>query len=177
MKFSVEIVARGIDYPSFRKIYYSEEFNHEVAEAVKLKERVQLEHVTLPDGREKRRVRVVPRATLPAPFLKLLNGREISYEEITVFNPATRSSSFVVENPAGETIQVSGEAKFLEEPEGVRVVFEGEAKVKMFGVGGLIERYIVGEVKARYEHIERLLQAFVNDGRAQKLTPLVERAS
>jgi len=34
MQFVVEIVVRGIDYPSFRRIYYSDEFNQDVAQAV-----------------------------------------------------------------------------------------------------------------------------------------------
>jgi hypothetical protein len=177
MKFAVEIVVRGIDYPSFRRIYYSEEFNRDVAEAVKLQERTQVEHVTLPDGRERRRVHIVPRATLPAPFLKLLNGQQITYDETTIFNPATRSATFSVESPAGETIAVTGVAQFIEEAGAVRLQFDGEAKVKVFGVGGLIERYIIGEVKSRYEHIERLLQKFVDEGRDKATTPLVERAS
>ena len=115
MKFVVEIVVRGIDYPSFRRVYYSEEFNGDVAEAVKLKERIQLEHDTQPDGKERRRVRVVPRVSLPAAVQKLLNGQPISYEEITVFDPATRSATFAVETPAGETVQVTGLARFHEE--------------------------------------------------------------
>src|SRR5271170_3753763 len=108
MQFVVEIVVRGIEYPTFRRVYYSEEFNQEVAQAVKLKERGQLEHVTQPDGKEGRRVRGVPRVSLPAAVQKLLNGQEISYEEITVFDPATRTATFEVINPAGETVQVTG---------------------------------------------------------------------
>jgi Protein of unknown function (DUF2505) len=177
MKFVVEIVVRGIDYPSFRRIYYSEEFNGEVAQAVKLKERVQLEHVTQPDGKERRRVRVIPRVSLPAAVQKLLNGQPISYEEITVFDPATRSATFVVENPAGETVQVTGLARFVEENGGVRLHFEGEAQVKVFGIGGIAERYIVNEVRSRYEVVARLMQQFVDDGRDLKTTPLVERSS
>jgi hypothetical protein len=177
MKFAVEIVVRGIDYPSFRRIYYSEEFNRELAEAVKIQERTQIEHVTLPDGRERRLVHIVPKASLPAPFLKLLNGQQITYDETTIFNPATRSASFSISSPAGDVIAVTGEAKFIEESGSVRLRFDGEAKVKVFGVGGLIERYIIGEVKSRYEHVERLLQQFVDDGRDKTTTPLVERAS
>jgi len=177
MQFVVEIVVRGIEYPTFRRVYYSEEFNQEVAQAVKLKERGQLEHVTQPDGKERRRVRVVPRVSLPAAVQKLLNGQEISYEEITVFDPATRTATFEVINPAGETVQVTGVARFFEENGGVRLRFEGEAKVKVFGIGGMAERYIVNEVRSRYEVVARLMQKFVDDGRDVKTTPLVERSS
>jgi hypothetical protein len=175
MKFGVEIVARGIDFPRFRQVYYSEEFNRDVAEAVKLKERTQQEYVRLPDGKERRRVRVVPRANLPASFQKLLNGKPLHYEETTLFDPATRSATFSIESAAGETVAVTGLIQFSEEPGGVRVRFEGEARVKIFGLGALAERYIVGEVKGRYEVIQRLLQKFIDEGRAASVTPLSNR--
>lgn len=175
MKFAVEIVARGIDYPRFRQVYYSEEFNKEVAATVGLRERTQEEYVKLPDGKERRKVRVVPRASMPAAFEKLLNGRPLHYVETTVFDPTTRKATFDVESAAGEKVQVTGLAQFIEEPGGMRLRFEGEAQVKVFGVGALAERYIVGEVKGRYEVIQRLLQKFIDDGRAAAVTPLSNR--
>src|SRR5258708_18219842 len=175
MKFAVEIVARGIDYPRFRQVYYSEEFNRDVAVAVKLKERTQIEYVKLPDGKERRKVRVVPRIQPPAAIQKLLNGRPLHYEETTVFDPATRSASFDVESAAGETLQVTGLVRFVEEPGGMRLRFEGEARVKGFGLGALAQRYIVGEVKGRYEVIQTLLQKFIDEGRASAVTPLSTR--
>jgi hypothetical protein len=175
MKFAVEIAARGIDFPSFRRVYYSEEFNQAVADAVKLKERSQLEFVTLPDGKERRRVHVVPNVNLPAMVLKLLDGKPISYDEITVFDPQSRSATFHVESIANDAISVTGVIRFLEEGGNVKVMFDGEAKVKVFGVGGLIEKYIVGEVKGRYDHVQRLLQEFIDQGRVQKTTPLSQR--
>jgi hypothetical protein len=177
MKFAIEIAARGIDFPSFRRVYYSEEFNQEVAEAVKLKERSQQEFVVLPDGKERRRVHVVPRVNLPSAVQKLLNDQPISYDEITVFDPATRSTTFEVESIAADKISVTGLVRFLEEGGNVKVTFDGEAKVKIFGLGTVIERYIVGEVKSRYEHVQRLLQAFIDQGKVQKTTPLSQRPS
>jgi hypothetical protein len=176
MKFAVEILARGIDYPSFRRVYYSEEFNQQVAQAAKLKERSQIEHVTLPDGKERRRVHIVPRVSLPGPVQSLLNGQPLSYEETTVFDPTTRSATFAIASSAGDTVQVTGIARFLEEPGGVRLVFDGEAKVKVFGIGGVAERYIVGEVKERYAIIQRLMQEFIDQGKAAKTTPLSDRS-
>jgi hypothetical protein len=177
MQFVVEIVVKGIDYPTFRRVYYSEEFNKDVAQAAKLKERGQLEHTVLHDGKERRRVRVVPRVQVPAAVTKILNGQEIAYEEITVFDPATRSATFEILSPAMEKVNVTGVARFLEESGGVRLRFEGEATVKVFGIGGIAERYIVSEVRSRYDVIARLLQKFVDDGRDAKTTPLVEPTS
>jgi hypothetical protein len=171
MKFVVEIITRGVDYPRFRRAYHSEAFNQEVAAAANLREPSVQEFVTDPDGKERRRVRIVPHVSLPSALEKILSGRPISYEEITVFNPATRSATFTIESTAGDKVSVTGEARFTEEPSGVRLRFEGKAEVKAFGFGGIAERYLVREVKARYELVERLLQRFVDEGRDQGATP------
>jgi Protein of unknown function (DUF2505) len=175
MKFAVEIVARGIDYPTFRRVYYSEEFNQQVSQAAKVKERFQQEHVVLPDGKERRKVHVVPRVHMPLAVQKILNGQEIAYIETTVFDPTTRSATFDVESPAGEKVSVIGVARFIEESGGVRVHFEGEAKVKVFGIGTIAEKYIVNEVTERYRTIEKLLQQFIDGGHVLKTTPLSDR--
>ncbi len=170
MKFAVDIVTRGVDYPRFRRVYHSEEFNGEVAVAAKLKERTLLEHVKLPDGTERRRVHLVPHISLPAAIQKLFQDQPFSYDEVTVFNPQTRSATFAIETPAGETIQVTGEAHFIEEGGGVRLHFDGDARVKIFGVGMLVEKFLIGEVKGRYELVQRMMQSFIDAGRDAQLT-------
>jgi hypothetical protein len=168
MKFSIEIVTHGVEYPRFRRIYHSEDFNREVATAANIT-RTLLEHKVLPDGKESRRIRVVPNVTLPAALKSVLKDGSLSYEELTVFDPQTRSATYAIESQLGEKLQVVGNAHFHEEQGGVRLHFEGEANVKMFGVGGLVERYVVGEVRERYATVERLLQKFIDEGRS--LTP------
>jgi len=170
MKFVVEIVTRGVDYSRFRRAYHSESFNQEVAVEANLIERSLQEHVKEPDGKERRRVRVVPRVNLPAVAQKLLDGRPVSYDEITVYDPATRTATFTIESAAGERLSVTGLARYIEKPGGVHLRFEGDAEVKMFGVGGVIERYLVREVTARYELVQRLLQRFVDEGRDREIT-------
>jgi len=165
MKFVIEIVTRGVDYLRFRQTYHSEAFNQEVAAAANLKERSLKELVALPDGKERRRVLVVPTVSVPAPLLKILNGKPLSYEEVTVFDPVTRSATYAIESAAGDKLNVTGIARFIEEGGGVRLRFEGDAVVPIFGLGGIVERFIVREVKGRYEIVERLLQRFVDEAR------------
>jgi Protein of unknown function (DUF2505) len=132
---------------------------------VHLKERVMLERALLPNGHERMRVRVVPHVGLPGPIAKLLEGAEISYDEITVFDAQGRRAALTIESPAGDTVQVRGEVRLLAEPNGVRLLFDGEAHVKVFGLGGLIERFMVAEIKRRYGVVEHALQRFVDEGR------------
>jgi|SRR5580700_8592169 hypothetical protein len=73
MKFVVEILTRGVDYPRFRQLYHSERFNLEVAAEANLVERSLQEFVTEAGGTERRRVRVVPRVNLPPVIQRLLD--------------------------------------------------------------------------------------------------------
>jgi hypothetical protein len=173
MNFSVEIVTQGVDYTRFRRAYNSEQFNREVAEAANLKERTLIEHVKEPDGKERKRIRIVPNVSLPGPVQKLFPNGQFSYDEVTVLDTQARTATYAIETPIGDKIQVTGHAKYLEENGGVRLVFEGEAKVKIFGVGSLVERYLVGEVTTRYALVQRLLQAFIDQGRDVTLTPSI----
>jgi hypothetical protein len=162
MKFSVEIVGRGATLEQIRKIYFSQAFDDEVAKAADLVERKQREHGTRPDGTERTRTRVVPRVALPAAIQKLLSGRIVSYDEVVEYDPAARCARFSIRSLAGKTVQVNGEIRFIEELGNVRLRFDGEARVHVFGVGGMLERYIVGEVTARYGRAQHVLQSFID---------------
>jgi hypothetical protein len=162
MKFSVEILGRGTTLEQIRKIYFSQAFDDAVAKAADLIERKQREHSLQPDGTEKTRTRVVPRVALPAAIQKLLNGRVVSYDEVVEFDPATQRARFSIRSLAGKTVQVNGEIRFIEELGNVRLRFDGEARIHVFGVGGMLERYIVGEVTSRYSRAQRVLQSFID---------------
>jgi len=66
-------LTRGVDYPRFRQLYHSERFNREVAAEANLVERSLQEYVTEASGKERRRVRVVPRVNLPPVIQRLLD--------------------------------------------------------------------------------------------------------
>jgi hypothetical protein len=172
MKFTVEMLTRRIDYLRFRQVYFSEGFNREVMRVVNLAERTTVQHDVAPGGKEHMRVRIVPKISLPGVIQKLLDGAVISYDELTVFDPAARHATFAIESKAGDTVQVTGHARFTDDGDGVRFHFEGEARVKVFGLGGLIERFLVSEVKSRYALVEQALQRFVDEGRDLEPMPL-----
>lgn len=163
MKFTVNIRARGIDYARFREIYFSEPFNREVVRAVGLQERTTTEHHIARDGKERMRVRVVPRLALPAVIGNLLAGHVVSYDEVTVFDPATRRAALAIETAAGDIVQVRGQAAVLEQPGSVVLQFAGEANVHFLGLGRMIERFLVGEVTRRYQLVEQALQRHIED--------------
>lgn len=167
MKFSVEIVGRGANLEQVRSIYFSQSFDDEVAKAANLLERKQREHVVRPDGTERTRTHVVPRLALPAAIQKLLRGQVVSYDEVVDYDPQLQRARFSIRSLAGKAVQVNGEIHFIEEPAGVRLRFDGEARIHLFGVGGMLERYLVGEVTARYSRAQHVLQSFID----AQLTP------
>jgi hypothetical protein len=162
MQFSVELFARGATFDRVSGLYFSPAFNEAVAQAANLIERKERERTVSPDGTERTRIRIVPRVALPAAIQKLLKGQAIHYDEITVFDPKARRATLSIRSIAGKTVQVNGNIDFIEEPAGVRLRFAGEALVKIFGLGSMIERYLVSEVKARYSLVEPVLQRFVD---------------
>lgn len=164
MKLVIEMMTRHVDYERFRNVYYSEAFNQEVIKAVNLKERTLREHQTLPDGKERMRMYIAPRVDLPSMISKLVGDTLIAYEEITVYDPATRRATVDVQSAGGDMIKVSATSQFMDEPDGIRTHIELQVDVKIFGIGSMIERFIANETRKRYEAVERTLQQFVDHG-------------
>jgi len=162
MKLDLHIRTRNVDYDRYVDVYFSEEFNRSILAVAGLRDRVLEEQTTLPDGRERRRVRMVPEVALPGPIKKLAAGAEISYHEITVYDPNARSARFDVETPAGDLIRVGGEVRIAVDGSGIHLHFVGDVKVKIFGIGKLIERFIVSDVKKRYDKVEAALQRYLD---------------
>lgn len=162
MDFSVEIIARGANLQRVREIYFSQDFGDAVAAATGLVERKQQEHRVQPNGTERTRTRVVPQLTLPGGVRKLLQGQVVRYDEVVEYDPRTQQASFSIRSVAGRTVQVNGTIHFLEEGDDVRLRFDGYAQIKVFGVGRMLERYLIGEVTTRYGQAQAVLQRFVD---------------
>jgi len=165
MKFTVEMLTRGVDYARYRRAYFSEAFNCYVVPAANLSERTLIEHATLPDGREHRRMKIVPRIELPKLLQQILQGHRVQYEETMLFDPQARTARLEVHTLAGERLRVSADAQFIERQDGVLMRIQCDAQVRLFGVGTAIERHLVGEVTQRYALVERALQQFLDEGR------------
>jgi hypothetical protein len=162
MKFSIELLGRGANLEQIRRIYFSQAFDDEVAKAANLVARKQLQHEVLPDGTERTHTHVVPHLALPAVIQKLLQGNVVSYDEVVELDPSLQSARFSIRSLAGKTVQVNGLIRFIEESGSVRICFEGEARIHVFGLGGMLERYLVREVTERYSRAQGVLQSFID---------------
>jgi hypothetical protein len=173
MKFQIDMHVQRVEYPRLRTAFFSEAFNRELLEAVDLKERKILEHVTQPDGTERMRVRIVPNVHLPSSLKKLIGDHAVQYEELTTFDPQARCAHVTVHSLADAVLKVRADARFVDEPGGaVGLRVQGEVKASLFGLGGFIERHVASEVTARYAKVERALQRFVDEHRdLEQLSP------
>lgn len=165
MKFSIEMLTRRIDYARFSAVYFSEAFNRELVTAIDLKQRTVRERTELPDGKQRISLYIAPRVVVPEMIEKLIQGYTVGYDEVTLFDPSARRAYATIHTPADELMQVGAETLFVEEPEGVRTRIELQVRVKIIGIGAMIERFVGNETRKRYEKVERCLQDFVDAGR------------
>lgn len=111
-----------------------------------------LEDETAADGSRKRVIETQPQADAPAAVRKIM-GDGLIYLEKGHFDASTRRYRFQIETPKfGDKVQVSGE--FWVEAAGEAAcdrVCSMDVKVKMFGVGGLVESFIERQTKDSYE--------------------------
>lgn len=152
----------GCSVEEFAAVYFSEDFNTAVAPIAGMKERTLEEMTVLDDGREVRRVKMVPSVNLPKPVQKLTGGADIVYYEVSTYDPKTKTVLYEIDSEAKDTIDVRGKISFLPDNGGVRRLIEGTVKVSIFGLGGIIEKLIENEVKKGYDKIAAFMQTYID---------------
>ena len=165
MDFTIEMLTQRVRWERFRHVYYSEPFHQSLAPVIHLRERSLRERVTLPDGKERIAVYIAPRVELPAMIAKLVEGHVVGYEETTLFDPEARFADVKIQTPGGSLLQIAAQTRFSEEAQGVRTRITLSVHAKLFGVGGVAERFVAAETRKRYEVVERFLQSYVDEGR------------
>lgn len=166
MKFRIEHRFTGVDVDRFVEIYFSEAFNDAVAPISGMKERRLVAQTTDDQGLVHRRVRLAPAVPIPAPLERVVAGRAITYDEVSVYDPRTKSARYSIDHKAGDRLRAEGVITFLADgPDAARRVIDGEIDVRIFGVGALVERFIETEVKKGYDAIGRFLQGWIDSHR------------
>lgn len=163
MKLFIDQLFTNTDVERFADTYFSEEFNNAVARHIGLKERRLVEEEPAGANKVRRRVRMVPAVELPKPVKKLIGDHEISYDEVSVYDAEKHEVDYHIESGAQDRVQVRGVIRFVPHKEGVRRVIDGEVEVKVFGLGGLIERLIESEVQKGYEKIGAFMQRWLDE--------------
>lgn len=145
----------GVSAPDYWRFLFDPELEVAVKQAAGLKRfDVKTRHEGAAMVRE---VEVLPNIEVPAMIAKLV-GDNIGYHETDRVpkTGAMRYEWLVVSHALPDKLAMGG--SFVVEPAGSRCcqrVIEGEVKVKIFGVGGIVEKFIVFEVEKTYAIVAR----------------------
>ena len=166
MKIDVAHTFKNITLEKYVALFFDDAFNEAMKPVADLKERVTLEKKEV-DGKIVRKVRVVPTRNFPGPVKKIMGDGELSYIEDNSFDPKTHVLDWNSKvSVLTDKIKMSGKIYFKEVPGGVERRVTGDAVVSVFGVGGMIEKVVVDNIRETYDNIARFTQKWIDDGRA-----------
>ncbi|HEY2511332.1 MAG TPA: DUF2505 family protein [Polyangiaceae bacterium] len=149
MKFAVDHDFQGISPADYEALYFDEPFAIALCEKVKLGRT--LLRLDRTEGRLVRHVRCEPVRDIPGPIAKLLGDKRFSYVEELEFELGKLHGRWrVVPNIATDKVDAKGTLEFRAIPGGVKRLVAGEIKVSVFGIGGLVEKFVVAEVEKSY---------------------------
>jgi hypothetical protein len=164
MQIDVEHTLRGIEPEALERLYFDEAFNEAMCRAVRLDR-------TLVQRRDEggvleRAVRISPDREIPAPVAKILGAERIGYVEhvraVWGSGQATwRTEPTILANK----ISSDGTIAFAAAEGGTTRRVRGHVTVKIFGLGGTIERFIVADVARSYAEAAAFTQRWI-DGQA-----------
>ena len=161
MRFDVTHAIDGIDVAGFERLYFDEAFNNALCEAVGLKRR--LMRLDTEGGTLVRQVEITPERDIPAPVAKILGGEAIAYTETIEYALGSgRGHWQTVSSVLTDKISSDGEL-FIRQAAGNRIERQvvGHVTVRLFGLGGLIERFIVADVENSYERAAQFTQQYL----------------
>ena len=164
MRIVIDQTFERVDLERFIATYFSEAFNNGAASVLGLRERRLVELRTDDDGKEHRRVRMVVDVDLPRPVRLLIGDADISYDEVSTYDPKSRTVDYVIESAAQDRVHVGGRIFFEEAgADRVRRRIEGEVRVRVPGLSGVIERIVRREVKKSYQKLAVYMQRFLDE--------------
>ena len=164
MHFSVRHTFRGISREEYEQLYFDESFNEALCSAVKLARDVQ--SIDRSDAHIARVVKVGPDRQVPKPVAKILKADRIQYAEHLDYKFGSFKGTWrTIPDILANKVVSEGTFAFQEANGGVLRVVDGEIKVKILGVGGVVEKFIVGDVEKSYEDAARFTQRWIDDGK------------
>lgn len=163
MRFDLAYRLRRVTPPRCAELFFDARFAQatKAAAGVKLLEEMDRREE---GARVHRRIRVVPDRTVPAPFRALLRD-EVAVIEDSVFD----RDSLTVEwrsmpSVWSDRLDFSGRTTFCAAGDEVERRIVGELRVRATGVGGMIERLLVADMKETHARIALLAQRWIDDG-------------
>ncbi|HET6346828.1 MAG TPA: DUF2505 domain-containing protein [Myxococcota bacterium] len=150
MRFRVEHTFSGISLQAYETLFFDEPFNIALCQAVKLART--LESRTLDSGRLRRATRIGPEREIPAPVPKVLGTTKFEYTEHIDYTMGSFKGTWkTVPAMMADKVESAGTFSFVARGNDVTRIVEGDVKVKIFGLGAVIERFVVADVERSYD--------------------------
>ena len=164
MHFKVQHTFRGITLPEYEQLYFDEDFNIALCSTVKLARTVV--SIDRSDTAIKRVVKVGPDREVPKPVAKVLKADRIEYTEHLDYTFGSgRGTWKTVPDIMASKVDTRGTFQFKETDGGVLRIVDGDIKVKILGVGGVVEKFIVSDVEKSYQDAARFTQQWIDQGK------------
>jgi hypothetical protein len=166
MRFDIAHVFKNITLADYENLFFDDSFNEAMKPVAGLKKRETLERRE-ENGKLIKKTRVFPERDFPGPIKKLIDG-ELSYTEDSTFDRATHTLEFRSKvSVLSDKIKLGGTIHFREVAGGIERRIVGEAGVSVFGLGGMIEKAIVDNLKETYDKIAKFTQEWIDGNKAR----------
>ena len=149
MQFDVSHRIADVDPAAYERLYFDEAFNAELCAAVGLGRRL----IRLDDaaGTVRREVEIAPDRQLPAPVARALGVKQFTYVETLTYAWGSGEGQWSTQSSVmADRIRSHGSLSIAQAGDGVLRRVWGEVAVRVFGLGGAIERAIVADVSRSY---------------------------
>lgn len=157
MKLTFQTPIRLAREDYFEKVYTSQEFQALVAKNVQMRRREVLkeEHRGNVYYRE---VLQVPKRDLPTVVKKVVGADELSFvEKGTFFRDQHRIEFIVIPSVKPDRISIDGRIWFEPAPDGCLRHCELNVDVRIFGVGSIIEKIVIEDIRKGQERVADLI--------------------
>jgi hypothetical protein len=160
MKFRVEHTFAKIGIADYEKLYFDEEFNAALCVAVKLNRTLMKRDLAA--GNFTRIARIGPEREIPAPVAKIIGASRLEYTEYVDYKWGSNKGSWRTESAIlTDKIESAGHFGWEKRGDGVMRWVDGEIKVKIFGLGGVVERFIVADIEKSYDQAAEFTKSYI----------------
>jgi hypothetical protein len=167
VKVAIDHVFSGVTCPAYEALYFDEEFNAAVGNALHLGR--QLLRFDRTADRIVRHVCYEPLRDPKSAAGQAFGSSRASFIEQLEYDLRDRRGSWkTIPNMFPERVRNTGTLEIIDVPGGVRRIIRGEVKVSMFGFGGMIEKMIVAEIEKSYASTAKLTTEWLARPRTQE---------
>ena len=161
MHFCVEHMISGVDITAFEKLFFAENFNIALCEHLQMYR--QLQDLQENNGVLTRAVRVTPQRAVPAILRKVLKNQPLTYTEFIEYRHGSLQGTYRIETMLlSDKISSAGLFAFEPRAQGILRRVAGDVVVNIFGVGSLIERFVVADVEQSYALAAAFTQTWID---------------